>query len=256
MARLADTTRQEQITGETIVRIPTTIYQYGLPFGAGNSGSGNAVLQFAFQEASGDIVDSVASVTLADTGTIDYAQTATGPYMNFKGAKFTANGEFFDKDSATAEGDLGTGDFTIEWVTKIGITAQATNITWSTKAEAGVEGYVLLFQSNLTGYFYFRATDQTTTAWQPTITTPFDGLIHKYRLKATGRGTAEALLTFYVDGVSQATTSFTAQNGKTIKCGRLIFGWNQSVTYKMDGTIYEFRICQSGTANSGGPGGG
>lgn len=254
MARLADTTRQEQITGETIVRIPSTIYQYGLPFGAGNSGSGSANLQFAFQESSGDIVDSVASVTCADTGTIDYAQTATGPYMNFKGAKFTDNGEYFDLDAEVPEASLGTGDFTIEWVQQLGITAQDSTVCYGYTGAR--HGFIQMLSSLPRTYFYFEATDGTTSAWQQDISSPFDGLIHKHRLKATGRGTAQALLTYYIDGVSQGTAGFTGQNGKTIPCGRLTFGWNQAVAYKHDGTLYEYRITPTGTANSGGPGGG
>jgi hypothetical protein len=153
---------------------------------------------------------------------------------------------------------LGTGNFTFEWVARYDVaTAQTTTVFWG----LATNGYALVLQIDLTpnkGYFFFKATDGTTTTWQPTLTTtPLnDAVTRKHRLVASARGTAGALLTYYIDGVSQATADFSAQNGKTIENEYALFGWNQAVAWRHDGVMYEFRLSLNATNNSGGPGGG
>jgi hypothetical protein len=228
-------------------------YHYGWP--SGGTLEPNVACQFLFDEAANNIVDEVAGVTCVKAGTPTYSQTGTGAWSAFSGIKFNANGDYFLKNSATAEMALGTAEFTIEWVQRISTTKQFTEVAWNYTG-AG-HGYALALTNTDKGYFYFEdAAGLALTAWQPTISpTIFDGVEHKHRLYSTNRGLATCGLTYKIDGTTmQASASlWNDTGGKNIPCGQVEFGWN---THPCDGIMREFRLSNNNTNNSGGPGGG
>ena len=225
---------------------------------AKTNGDSNVAVQWLFDESSGDIVDEVAGVTLADQGTMTYSvSSGTGLFANLgPGITTASGGNMFLKASDTNELDIGTGDFTIEWWFK---TTQSTGtpMLWEHDDEGAIRGYYAQMDAT---------TGVITTAWTGggagvnrsyTFTAGWnDGGLHKLRL--VGDRTAETL-TAYFDGVSLGSGDISAISGKSIQAGQASFGAYPFPTYTaapFNGTYYTWRLALNKTANLGGPNGG
>ena len=239
-----------------------TSYQYGHP--AGGSTESNVVAQWLFDEASGDIVDEVASLTLADAiaggGSLTYAEENDDYSANLNPGILMHIRAWFAK---TLENDLdfGTGDGTVEWVAEYesGATHGATTATVFYTCDDSVANGVYLKYSGITTTPkfdpYIKTADGTLLTGSFTLATdPFgDGLTHKHRFVMDRSASME----YFIDGVSQGSASMETLDGKTIPASQTLIGVAlSSGVNAISGWLYELRVSKNATNNSGGPGGG
>lgn len=245
-----------------------TGYEYGHP--AGGDTESDVAVQWIFDEASGNIVDEVAGVTLVathtgDEGTITY-ETDTSSYspLMAKGialepkSSASFEGWCFLKTSTTTEVALGTSDFVIEWVGSLGSDSNghmAVAYIMSTCTTALQDGFFLhcarsnstfTLRIDLSGSF-----TQVTFAVSPDL---FDDTMRKYRLVGDRSGNAE----LFINGVSQASASISARASDSIPGSRVAIGCQPDAGNQFyEGILNELRLTVGNLTNdSGGPTGG
>lgn len=233
-------------------------YVYGYPYGP--NAETDVTAQWTFREASGDIVDTVGSVTLADTGTPTYSVATGDKWINFVGITL-GSGNYFDNAAAQAGLNIGTSDFTWEitalftgsWSWQQLLFCQDGTLTHGWYLDVEDIGGIPKFKIDI------RATDGTTVSGG--ISCPasmlsganFDGLNHKVRVV----GTRSASVEIFVDGVSAGSLSLAAISGKSVNCERMKIGaWAGGALGPFLGTFFEARLSNNNINNSGGPGGG
>lgn len=208
-----------------------------------------------FDEASGDIVDEIAGVTLTVTGSPTYNVTATDPFDLISPGITTGANKAFIKNSLTTELAIGTADATIEFYYS---TTQNSGspILYEHDDEATNRGYYLSIVA-ATGVWTFAFTGGSSVNFNYTLPADWnDGNIHKIRL---GLNRTTELAELWYDGVSQGTRNIAAITGANIKAGLASFGaypLAPSVA-GFNGTIWFWRLTPlTATNNIGGPGGG
>lgn len=238
----------------------TPKYVYGYPAFGSASKSGTASLQYLFDEASGNIVDEVISLSLTPTGSpgaFTYEQTATGNYSGLSpGILCPATVRHFFNGADTASLNLsGTDDFVIEaWVSK-GTAASGVYflVTLNATSDTGY-GIALLWINSTTFRIDIKSDDATRVFHDYTISSLDGAGITKFRFTFDRDGNA----VFYINGSSQGSVDISSLSGKAItNTGVRMVGSTDGSNNGMDGNIYEFRFCKGTlTANSGGPSGG
>lgn len=244
-----------------------TPYDYGWP--AGGTSESGVLSQWIFNEASGNILDQVGSIDLTPTqvGATSYiAYNVTighqdAAYSGVSPGVYVLNRTsnswvFLSSDTTLAPG---TGSMVIEWVSQYlprnNAQSDATILyTCNNSINQGLYFYYDSISTTPRFNFYIRTADAVTFSSATALTTnPFDMKIHKHRVVLNRAGNAE----YFIDGVSQASTSMAAIAGKTINCSQVILmGATTSAVNTLAGTLYEMRISSGTSNNSGGPGGG
>ena len=251
-------------------RLATTVsasaYAYGWP--TAGSSEPNVVAQWLFDEASGNIVDEVASLSLAKNqsgagASILYAQTnsdysnSLNPGIYMKSVTGSTD-SFYAADTSLV---IGTASAVLEWVASYGVANAmgADDATVFNTTNNSVEhGIYVLYTNMLTTprmNLYFKASDGTGINSFISLTASiFNTGTHKHRLVLNRAGNAE----YFVDGVSQGTASLGTLSGKTLECSQVNLGSVlSSGVNSLESTFYEFRLTiGNATNNSGGPGGG
>jgi hypothetical protein len=253
-----------------------TGYDYGSPAGAGGTdGGGTVVAQWIFDEATGNAVDEVNSVSCAPSSatawaygipTDDYFLAgATGMYSPAPGIKLS-NG-----NAAVAALDLGTDNFVVEIIARpvnifnLGGGTNPHLIGW--QGASGATGFNFLYSAITASpnvSFTLVASDLTsrTITW----TNPHAGASpfttyawSKWRIivaRAANSGSGSVEVVY--NGTSWGAVNFSSGlSGKDVNCsGVNLFGrWD--AFRNTSGILGEIRVTKgTTTANSGGPNGG
>lgn len=228
-------------------------YFYGYPAYTGAGTQPNVDVQWIFDEGSGAIVDEVASVSLAVTGSPTFGVTASSPYSNLSPGITYSAGAYHKKNSATTQMDF-TNQHTVEAWFKSSVTT-GTAVFFDTEDNAFVDGAYCAWQKGTNNLqVRFKATDTTTVTANITMTatTYANGDLHKIRITINFSG----LLTVLVNGSSLGTADLSSLSGKTVDCATFTIGAFADGSSTFDGTFFEFRKSNNLTNNSGGKGGG
>ena len=233
-----------------------TGYFYGYP--AHGSLEPNVAAQWLFDEASGDIVDEVSGITLADSGSPTYNNAHTGLFAGLSPGIAMVNANpptgYFSKAGADSNLDIGTGDFTVEaWVTNtvafngqriIDCRSAATDIGWELRYQGGADQIV---------FYILTATTERAIAMSVTSAMK-DGNEHKIRVKGTRAGNLE----MFYDGASLGTATLGTLVGQSVVCNNIFVAsqHSQAPFSGWSGQLLELRVSMNATNNSGGPGGG
>lgn len=228
------------------------LYDYGAPSGSGGDGvSTDVSVQFLFDEASGNLVDEIAGVTLTAAGTITYNQTESAPYDNLSPSILLGTTGYFGKTTTTDEVKFGTGDGTIEF--------------WFSTTATGTQYIAASYEAAYTRgwFFYARASDgvmgcniiaddgtQVNTNYSTGITTFADGNLHKVRIVHDRAG----FRYLYFDGVEVGgPTSLSTIATKNVPAESLSIGslYASAKTAGLVGKVAEFRFSKNATNNSG-----
>jgi hypothetical protein len=209
---------------------------------------------FKCNESSGNLVDSIASVTLTPSGTPTYSIAATGIFSGLNTGVGTSTGpNYFVKNSATTQLNFGTSDITFEGYFS---TTTSSASQWVDCMENVTDkGWRIGFNNTTSVDLSMKAEDGSANsqAWT-TSTTWNDGVIHKIRI---GYVNSTAIATLWIDGVSQGTLNYGSMAGKTVNCNNVAFGANRNGSFPFNGTTYLWRLTVgSAVYNIGGPGGG
>lgn len=231
--------RKDEITQAT-----SSGHHYGWPFGG--TTEPDVAAQWTFQEASGPIVDGVASISLAGAGTRTYQVAGSGAWGTFKGVTFGSGGKF-TKRSADAALDFGTGPITFEAVVK---TTNSTSYHWiftsqdqSTPNAAGIS--INTNGSNVSYALYCN--DGSSFSNNFACSGLFDGAEHHLRFVFNRAGNA----TVYLDDNLVDTYSLSSIAGLAItSTGESVSEQPWNATYNWDGWIGEIRISKNLTNNS------
>lgn len=228
-------------------------YHYGYPaYGAFEP---NVVLQYLFDEASGNIVDEVAGITLIPDTSPTYNVTASAPFAGLSpGITYARTGTVRHKKNPSTDIVIGTSDFTIEIWFKT--TASGTGSNYIFYHYDGVGGGVSGFFNTTTNAWRWSVMADDLTTVSSNIALPAgynDGNIHKIRAVFTRSGNSVS----YMDGVSFGTVSIASLAGKTISLTALVFSGQVSASsLGFLGTLFEFRLSLNASNNSSGPNGG
>lgn len=237
-------------------------YAYGSPSGAGGStGGGTVVAQWIFEEASGDAVDAVNSISVGTNGTCQrLMETDT-----FRAGTFgAATGQYkFTTNTDPTAMNLGTNSFVVEawWIQN----------TWGTASEqfpfdfrqtvSGTAGFAASFGSDGTVLFYLEADDGSanSTFWASVFTAdsiPVDG-VQKMRF-IVDRSGANATITLVYNGTTFATKNFgLITSALTISPTAVNLGGRYDNFRNVYGIMKQVWVVSgTTTANSGGPNGG
>lgn len=228
-------------------------YNYGYP--AYGPVEPNVVLQYLFDEASGNIVDEVAGITLVPDTAPTYNVAATGAFAGLSpGITYARTGTVRHKKNPSTDIVIGTSDFTIEIWYKT--TASGTGSNYLFDHYDGVGGGVRAFMNTTTGAWRWSAIADDTTSVNSNIAMPVsynDGNLHKIRTVFTRSGSSVT----YFDGVNIGSVSLSTLAGKTISLTALVIsGQVTASSLGFLGTMYEFRLSLNASNNSGGVNGG
>lgn len=249
-------------------------YQYGYPT-TPSPVEPNVAVQFLFDEASGDIVDEVASLTLADSGSPTYSVAFSGAWSamtpGIRCSPAAGESAFLTTTDPAALVLTGTTDAVIEFTARFDDAVDAsvggatTGYFLNMSDSAGAPGIAISVvnaqsaSSNIAMDVYEDGASGVNLVWVD----PFSGAApwvggnatpNKYRF-AIDR-TADTV-TLYIDGVSKGAKSIAAITGDTITPGQLKVGGRHDTFRPLDVTFTELRFTVGNkTNNSGGPGGG
>ena len=248
------------------------MYQYGSP--SGGTTEPNVVAQWLFDEASGNIVDEVASRSLTQVGSPTYRQN-TSEYSSQMSLGIrcspSATEAAFKIATPPTELNFGTSSGVIEWVARFddvtgaGVGGATDGTFWDTRSGAAQSGInILLTSVNLaTGGYQIQiiATDATTVTMN--LTNPHAGaapwissigVSHKWRLVVNRAANAQ----LFYDGVALGTpASLATLIGKSITSSAMGVATRYDTARPLDVTFNELRFTIGNiTNNSGGPGNG
>lgn len=228
-------------------------YVKGYPF-QGTS-EPNVVAQFIFAQASGDLVDTVSTITLPVNGSPTFSvASAAAPFdLLAPGITFGTSGKFFYKDTPTASADIGTGSCTIEYWYKTTISSGAP-IVWETDDEGGITHVHGMYHqvTGATGAMAWGISSSDGTSINRSWILPAewnDGTLHKIT-SILNRGDDSVSMKFDEALISAQDAAGLA--GKSIKNGIFSFGaypFNGAAGF--NGTIYSWRQSNNATNNSG-----
>lgn len=230
-------------------------YHEGYPAYTGGGTQPDVALQWIFDEASGNIVDEVAGVTLTANGSPTYSQTVSGVYAGLSPG-ITGNSGYFRKAGTTAEGVIGTGDATIEVWYEQAVVSGTKYMFACTDDSDGDKGYSATIRTEAgteSVALWLKATDGTTVTSTWTFNPATSGEPSKMRFvinRATG------LATLYHNGASKGDVDISSLAGKTIICEDMEMFGVAGAVLQMVGKLYEWRLSLNATNNSGGPNGG
>lgn len=238
-------------------------YEYGWP--SGGTEEPNVAAQWILDEASGNIVDEVNSISLglfqSGTQTTTYEVPATGDWALLSpGIKSegTSGGFMCFRAAANSAVDLGTSDFVAETVmqldTQTGIAAVYQDATTAAGSPGWYWNYRATSDSNCE--IFFRADSLSFVGGVKTYTgasLPIDSEFHKFRLT----GDRDGNCVVYIDGVEALSFDISSLNGETISSRRISLMGRFNTANPLRGTMLEFRLTiGNATNNSKGPGGG
>jgi hypothetical protein len=227
-------------------------YAYGWP--SGGSSESDVAAQWLFDEAAGDIVDEVASITCADAGTPTYSVLFAGSLFSALSPGITGGvGDSFSKAGAESALHMSTSDGVTEFVAILSSTPNGNDHIYDFRS--GGKGSRMFYESgNTRMWFVFVSEDATTVSGSiSTVADLADDLPHKHRAVLDRSGNIE----YFVDGVSQGTLDMSTLDGKNIQCNAMVIMSNDVKNLPWTGTAAELRFTIGNiTNNSGGPGGG
>ena len=236
----------------------TTVYQYGYPAYVTAGTEPNVAAQWTFSEASGDIIDEVADLTLVDTGSPTYEVAATGNYAGLTPGITCGSGNYFLKAGETSLA-IGTSDFVLEYWFKASTWNNGIGVGLSTSSAATAQGIFMYSATANKLALWLRATDNTLATFEFHVATPSnlaDGNLHKVRV-AGNRTTGLAHI--YINGAVVSVLNISTLAGKSIPCHNVMIGtaYEDGSGTENTATYYEVRLTLgNATNNSGGPGGG
>lgn len=233
-------------------------YTYGYPT-YGNS-QPNVKAQWKFTESSGNIVDTVSSITLVASGSPTYSVNYGFPYNRIApGITYGTNIEH-NKLSATTALNIGASDhFVIEWwAASTSTIPGGVEYYFSLQGNGSTTDYgMLAYQTTTTSTtVQLRSDDLSTSTATFTTSNWHDGVPKKFRLVGNRAGNIE----LFINGVSQGTASLAGVASKVFtNSGIRISGQFNGGGANFIGTFLELRF-SIGTDvlsnNSGGPNGG
>lgn len=239
-------------------RVSNTI-QYGWPAGQG-TGVGeepNVTFQLLCDEASGNLVDEVAGVTMVAAGTNLYNQTLSDPYTGISpGIQQDGSGDYFRTAAVVPALDIGTGSAVIEfWFQQVAALGNA--YIFNAYDPTPFRGWATVFDSTGGGRLqWFAIAEDGTSVFTNTgaagaAAVLADGNLHKVRI-VVDRDSANTV-TFYIDDILiNVPASIAALSGKTILGYRAGIGAAGGTTSLwIRGRLYEVRFSQNATNNSG-----
>lgn len=220
----------------------------------------NVAAQWVFDEASGNIVDEVAGLSLTPAGTQTYSVAGgAGLYADLNPGITCLNFNSYFDNAADTSLALGTSDFVLEvWFSA---TTLRNGCPWfSTGDNTGDEdGFALYYTTGNNIALWLRATDSTLVSSSVNVTTPADmadGSLHKIRAAGTRSGNCA----IYVDGTLAGNIDISTLSGKTVSAYHAAvntwYAGGAGIT-EHTATYYGVRLTiGNATNNSGGPGGG
>lgn len=225
-----------------------------LGLGVGGSGSSggrgspggdtNVAAWWKMDEASGDIVDEITSITLANTDAPTYGVSIGAPFAAFSpGITITTAGDTFKLVDTPAGLSIGTNDFTVEWLEKsVAVGARGVFDTSNDGAGGGMEiywgsGTVLNIDC------YQAAGNSFLSAW--TVSSVLDGAIRAFRATFDRSGNSE----LFINNVSQGTVDISAGVAKTVGVTRVVMGGVGTGVVPLKGTISNWRLSLNLTNN-------
>jgi len=234
---------------------PTPGFEYGWP--SGGTTESDVAFQFLFDESNTQIVDEIASITCAESGTPTYSQSVSGLYSSLSpGIQYT-EAEYHEKNTPTTEADLDTtnGNVIEAWV-KTDVDQNTGHTIIATKTNAAGEGWdfaVAEVASSNQYRFWAEASDTTAIvmtwtggeAIKTADTTP-----SKVRLVLDWASSNEAEL--FINNLSQSTVSIGTLAGKTIGAQRVRIGRRGDNVRGLAGKLYEMRKSNNIVNDSGG----
>jgi hypothetical protein len=215
-------------------------------------------MQFLMSEGSGDIVDEIASVTLADNGSPTYSVAATGRFAGLSPGITTADSNYFQVAGTTTEGVIGTSDYVLEaWYEKPSGSSIDYMIS-ALDASASDRGYYLAY-NHTTGVVTHGVKSTADTSVTVTWTSAGAGATTEpSKLRVYGDRDGDAVAVFDGEGLTAASSAdISSLDTETIPCEDLTIGAYHTGIAGFVGTIYEVRFTIGNlTNNSGGKNGG
>lgn len=226
----------------------TPTYRYGYPAFGSAASSGTPIFQLTFEAASGNLTERVEEEEFTAVSSPVYGTTAAGVWANVSpGITFDTTNDRFD-DAAWGGEDIGTSDFTVEFVFKTSELDAVFNNIINLQDSGGndqlwfswrADTEVLLVRFD--GVSYNISVDEETIA---------DGEVHKGKLLFD----RSANLVFELDGSPQGTPQdISASVASDIKCDKITVGNFVGGGGVFLGTLFEIRISKNLTSDSGGP---
>ena len=227
------------------------IYEYGWPT-KGVSQS-NVAAQWLFNEASGNITDTVTSLVLTKQGsgqTYSVASPDTNHADLATGITFGASG-YYKNASNQVQLNIGTNHAVLEFWLIVPSTVTATGFIFDFSDGADTRGYYLAYQKAIdqVQLAFFGEDGSTLLANFTSFIVLNDDLLHKWRIVIDRADAA----TIYIDGVQRGTTSISGAAAKVWNCYTPTLGASVAGGAKIKGTLYEARFTIGNkTNNSGG----
>lgn len=214
----------------------------------------NTLALWHMDEALGDIIDEVASITVADVGSPTYSVPSINEFVNWSPGITFGIGNYFQTLGVDTHLDLGTSDATIQVAGSTSSTADQLILDC---IDGTNKGYWLDIETNGGSFkyaFHLGAEDGTTVDVAISGATAMaDGNLNKLRCPITRTSNFEVIR----NGSSEGLAAISGLSGKNIICRNKGIGvWNAGANLNWRGTLTELKISNIATANDGGPNGG
>lgn len=199
---------------------------------------------WCLSEASGAVVDSVASISLSATGSPSYSVEYGAPYSGYDpGITISGTQGFSTTDSQSALA-AGTGDFNIQWLATKQAMSQTPEIVFAmtTDSTDGIrcEWNTVAFE-RIRCVVYNSAYDYTTCTWNNTTTQAIPGTSTEHLYEV--RGDRDGNLDLYIDDSLQSGgCAMTSTSGDDIGAPGFYLGHLGSGSYAYGGTIFWWRM--------------
>lgn len=233
-------------------------FEEGSPGDPDSPSEPNVAAQFLFDETSGSIVDEVAGLTLAVSGTptptysVTYIGAREGMQPGIRVATDSLDTGKFQKTGGVPGWSPGLGNFTVE-ATYNCIDGQLNEMIFHQRNSLGEDTMYFNVRAGLGIIQVFLSQVSATVVGNfVSSVTVNDGITHKIRFVCTRASNLEC----FIDGVSQGTVDMTSLSAATFPAEDLTVGNYFNGTLRFIGVLYNLRMSHNNTNNFGGPGGG
>jgi hypothetical protein len=226
--------------------------RYGFP--TDNRYEHGVAAQWIFDEASGDIVDEVAGMTLTATGGDLTYEVDTTAYSSAMPKGISQSGtSYFTKAGAEASLNIGTGGAAFEWVASFG-TSNGAVFDFRNDSATPTSGFSFSINTATSTLTWQLVATDATTVTRSAALLPAKVVNGDYCKHAFIVDRVNNFAVYMVDGIIIDALSITTLNGKSLNCENVFLMKNATTAGSVTGTMLEFRASIGADYNdSGGP---